>query len=202
MAAYAFTDNFENMVQVAELNKANSFTGVQTFTGSVESTSKTNGTVVITGGLGVQGDLFANRVWGAVWNDLADCVDVPDNTVLEPGYAYCFDGENYFKSTKYLEDGFIGIHSDTAGFYMGKRPSTQLHAGVAGFVLAHVDKEYPVGTPLTCGEGGILTKINDKDMPYNPHKIVATYWKNESAEKWGPVGQEISVNGRKWVKVV
>ena len=49
MAAYAFTDNFENMVQVAELNKANSFTGVQTFTGNVESTSKTNGTVVITG---------------------------------------------------------------------------------------------------------------------------------------------------------
>ena len=180
----------------------NTFTGGQSFLGNIQSTSTTTGTLKIAGGLGVTEGIIANEVWGAVWNDLADCIAVPEDTELEPGYAYCFDGQKYYKSTKYMDDGFIGIHSDTAGFSMGyKQTRKQLKAGIAGFILAYIDQEYPVGTPLTLTEGGKLTKIKEKDIPGNPHKIIGTFWKKEPAEKWGPKGQEVKVNGRYWIKV-
>lgn len=201
--AYAIYDSDQTQfVTVPTLGGNNSFTGVQTFVGDTASESVSTGTIVITGGLGVQGNLYASQVWGCVWNDLVDCIDVPSDTELEHGYCYCFDGEKYYKSSKYLDDGIIGIHSDTSGFCMGRKDMlTQMHVGVAGFVLAYVDKEYSVGTPLTCMENGYLTKLKDEDISKNPHKIIGTFWKVEPKEKWGPEGKEISVNGRMWVKV-
>lgn len=207
MAITGFDYNYTGNGAVAAVNipglaTNNTFTGSQTFLGNVQSTSTTTGTLKIAGGLGVSGGVMANIVWGAVWNDLADCLVVPEDTDLEPGYAYCFDGQKYYKSTKYLDDGFIGIHSDTAGFSMGKQfDKKQLQAGIGGFILVYIDQEYPVGTPLTLTEGGKLTKIKDNDILKSPHKIIATFWKKEPAEKWGPKGNEVQVNGRMWVKV-
>ena len=189
-------------IAVATLDGANTFSGPITFSSTTASTSTSTGAVVISGGLGVQGNIYGSKVWGCVWNDLADCIDVPESTDLEYGYCYCFDGENYYKSTEYLNDGIIGIHSDTAGFCMGKKENEkQMNVAVAGFVLAYVDKEYSVGTPLTCKENGILTKLKEEDISKNPHKIVGTFWKAESNEFWGAEGKEVEVNGRMWVKV-
>ena len=189
-------------IAVATLDGANTFSGPITFSSTTASTSTSTGAVVISGGLGVQGNIYGSKVWGCVWNDLADCIDVPESTDLEYGYCYCFDGENYYKSTEYLNDGIIGIHSDTAGFCMGKKENEkQMNVAVAGFVLAYVDKEYSVGTPLTCKENGILTKLKEEDISKNPHKIVGTFWKTEPCEKWGAEGKEVDVNGRMWVKV-
>ena len=85
---------------------------------------------------------------------------------------------------------------------MGRRENEkQMSVAVAGFVLAYVDKEYPVGTPLTCKENGILTKLKEEDISKNPHKIIGTFWKAEPNEFWGAEGKEVEVNGRKWVKV-
>ena len=199
--AYAY-DDAGLPISVATLGGANTFSGPITFSSATASTSTSTGAVVISGGLGVQGNIYGSKVWGCVWNDLADCIDVPENTDLEYGYCYCFDGKNYYKSTGYLDDGIIGIHSDTAGFHMGKRENEkQMSVAVAGFVLAYVDKEYPVGTPLTCKENGILTKLKKKDISKNPHKIVGTFWKAEPNEFWGAEGKEVEVNGRMWVKV-
>ena len=189
-------------IAVATLGGANTFSGPITFSSTTASTSTSTGAVVISGGLGVQGNIYGSKVWGCVWNDLADCIDVPESTDLEYGYCYCFDGENYYKSTEYLNDGIIGIHSDTAGFCMGKKENEkQMNVAVAGFVLAYVDKEYSVGTPLTCKENGILTKLKEEDISKNPHKIVGTFWKTEPCEKWGAEGKEVEVNGRMWVRV-
>ena len=189
-------------IAVATLDGANTFSGPITFSSTTASTSTSTGAVVISGGLGVQGNIYGSKVWGCVWNDLADCIEVPESTDLEYGYCYCFDGENYYKSTEYLNDGIIGIHSDTAGFCMGKKENEkQMNVAVAGFVLAYVDKEYSVGTPLTCKENGILTKLKEEDISKNPHKIVGTFWKTEPCEKWGAEGKEVEVNGRMWVRV-
>lgn len=199
--AYGYDDG-NNPVAVAALGEANTFTGPVEFSNATASTSTSTGAVVIAGGLGVQGNIYGSKVWGCVWNDLADCIDVPENTELEYGRCYCFDGHRYYKSAKYLDDGIIGIHSDTAGFCMGRRNDVkQMHVGVAGFILCYIDREYPVGTPLTCGEGGMLTKLKEEDISKNPHKIVGTFWKKESAEKWGPEGKEVLADGRMWVKV-
>ncbi len=148
------------------------------------------------------GTLTASKVKNAVLNDLADAIPVGEGDVLEAGYCYGFDGEHYTKTSEYMQKSYIGIHSDTAGFCMGKRENEkQMSVAVAGFVLAYVDKEYSVGTPLTCKENGILTKLKEEDISKNPHKIVGTFWKTEPCEKWGAEGKEVEVNGRMWVKV-
>ena len=162
----------------------------------------------IPAGVGVAKTVVGDNVYNAVWNDLVDCIEVPNNVNLEYGYAYSTDGTNFYKTKSYLDCGYIGIHSDTAGFIMGDKGkySNQLKAAVAGFVLAYVDKEYPCGTPLTCTENGYLTKLKDEDIEKNPHLLVGTYWKNEPFEYWGfdkgiTDNLLIEVKGRKWIKV-
>ena len=137
-----------------------------------------------------------------MWNDLSDSIPVDDDCDLEHGYCYCFDGEKYSKSSKYLDNGIIGIHSDTYGFKMGaEEGKKKMDVAVSGFVLAYVDKEYKPGTPLTCTKNGYLTKIKLRDKIRYPEKIIATYWKSEPADELGSGSRKVKVNGRKWVKV-
>lgn len=159
---------------------------------------------ISTGGIyAVSGIKSGTAVYNAVWNDLADCIPVDDECKVEPGYCYCFDGERYYKSTKYLDEGIVGIDSDTYGMNMGHKPGlNQMDVAVAGFVLAYVDKEYKPGTPLTCAKNGYLTKIKLKDKIRYPERVVATYWKSELADEWGSDSRKVKVNGRKWVKIV
>lgn len=144
-----------------------------------------------------------DAVTGAVWNDLIDCIDIPEDDIIESGYCYCMreDG-HYHKSEKYLDNRFIGIDSDTYSLAMNMEPEKRkLNAAVSGFVLAYVDKEYPIGTALTCTENGYLTEIKKEDKCYNPERIIATYWKNEEREEIVKEDRTVKVNGRKWVKI-
>lgn len=146
--------------------------------------------------------IMGSRVFNAVWNDLADCIPVNKEAVIEPGYCYCFDGEKYYKSTKYLEKGIIGIESDTYGMHMGSKPGVkQMDVAVSGFALAYVDKEYESGTPLTCTENGYLTEIAKQDKIEYPERIVGTYWKPEPNEEWGSSDRKVKVKGRHWIKI-
>lgn len=141
-------------------------------------------------------------VWGAVFNDLADAIPVGEGDVLEAGYCYGVDGEHYTKTSEYMQKSYIGIHSDTYGFKMGHEEGKEkLNVAVSGFVLAYVDKEYEVGTPLTCTEDGYLTEIELEDKIKYPERIVATYWKSEPNEEWGSEDKKIKVKGRRWVKI-
>lgn len=152
--------------------------------------------------LNVGGTIAGGTVLGAVFNDLADAIPVGEGDVLEAGYCYGFDGEHYTKTSEYMQKSYIGIHSDTFGFLMGNEEGKKkLNVAVSGFVLAYVDKEYEVGTPLTCTTDGYLTEIKLEDKVNYPERIVATYWKNEPSEEWGPENKKVRVNGRKWVKV-
>jgi len=165
--------------------------------------SSTTGALKVTGGIYAGGGIRSGTaVYNAVWNDLSDRIPVDEECNLEYGRCYCFDGSHYYKSQEYCPEGLIGIHSDTAGFEMGAKPNTkELQCSVAGFVLAYVDKEYLVGTPLTAGPDGCLTEIQMEDKIHYPERIVATYWKNEPAEEWGSDDRKVKVNGRKWVKI-
>ena len=160
----------------------------------------------ILSGLGVGGDIIGDNVYNAVWNDMVDCISVQEGLELEYGKCYCFDGDKYYLSSKYLDDGIMGIHSDTAGFYVGAKSGKCLEVAVAGFALAYVDKPYKPGTPLTCTENGYLTEIKEEDIENNPHKIIGTFWKEEWKEWWGfkvPQCNEhiVEVNGRMWIKI-
>lgn len=188
---------------------SNNFTSYQEFTANSPVTASTSvasaptaGSIRVTGGIAATSGIIGSQVYNAVWNDLADAIPVDDACELEYGYCYCFDGEHYYKSSKYLDDGIIGIHSDTAGFVMGtKGEGKEMQVAVAGFVLAYVDKEYKPGTLLTCTENGHLTEISKQDKIENPEKVIASFWKPETKENWGSPERQVKVNGRMWVKV-
>ncbi len=161
--------------------------------------------------IGGQGSwLDWHRLWmegdavrGALWNDLIDCIETPKGDILEPGYCYCMHEDGHYrKSEKYLDNRYIGIDSDTYSLAMGMETGKRkLNAAVSGFVLAYIDKEYPIGTALTCTKGGILTEIKKEDKCYNPEMIIATYWKNEERKEIVREDKTVKVNGRKWVKI-
>ena len=199
-SVYSAINNFDYRGRVNTWSAVNTFSNGSDVTSG--SSTASGAIIASNGGIWAAGGIRGNRVYNAVWNDLADCIPVDEECELTPGYCYCFDGEKYYKSSKYLDDGIIGIHSDTYGMHMGYKDNCkQMDVAVAGFVLAYVDKEYPSGTPLTCTENGYLTKIEKSDKIEYPEKIVATYWKNEPSEYWGGEKDKIKVNGRKWVKI-
>lgn len=162
---------------------------------------------IITGACRIIGNCYAttitgSAVYGAVWNDLSDSIPLGEGDIVEAGYCYGFDGEHYTKTSEYMQQSYMGIHSDTYGFKMGTEGEKEkFDVAVSGFVLAYVDKEYPVGTPLTCTVDGYLTEISKEDKRENPDMIIARYWKSEPNEYWGTGERRVKVNGRKWVKI-
>lgn len=209
-------------VSIPVMNGKQSWTGAKntitvsgiTCTGLDGESAPLKGALLVAGlvddtpaGVGVAKQVVGDNVYNAVWNDLIDCIEVPEDTELEYGYAYCTDGVNFYKAKSYMDPGYIGIHSDTAGFCMGdKGTSHQLKAAVAGFVLAYVDEDYAPGTPLTVTENGYLTKLKEEDMTSNPQALVGTYWKEEPFEYWGfekglTDNLLVEVNGRKWIRI-
>ena len=163
--------------------------------------------IASTNALKVDGGIYAPRiggvkVYGAVWNDLVDCIEVDDECELEYGRCYAYNNGKFTKTSKYADKSYIGIHSDTSGFEMGDKGDVkQLKASVAGYVLAYVDAEYPSGTPLTCSKHGMLTKAHFLTRILHPEMVIATYWKNEPKFVWGAEGNEIEVKGRHWVRI-
>jgi len=144
------------------------------------------------------GAFYATTIINAVWNDIADCIEVPDDFVTEAGRVYVMnDDGTYNPSIKYLDDGIMGVASDTYGFKVGAKQGNELPVAIGGFVLAYVDKTYKVGTPLTAGPKGTLTEILLPDKRDYPEKVIATFWKPELSAKWNGV----LVNDRSWVKV-
>lgn len=176
---------------------------IQSYNNSTADTLYLNyggGNVYLSGTSGAYAN--ATGLYNAVWADLVDTIVVDDKAVIEPGYCYCFDGKKYYKSTKYMDDGIVGLESDTYGFVMGERNEKhELHVAVAGFVLAYVDKVYKPGTPLTCTKDGRLTKMGFFGRLLHPEKVLGTFWKTESAKTWGTEAKKIKVNGRCWIKV-
>lgn len=140
--------------------------------------------------------LYAGAVHNAVWNDLADCIEVPEDTDLEFGYCYSWDGDRVEKTSRKSKN-CIGIHSNTAGLFMGEKPVKTIQAAVAGFALAYTDKIYPEGTPLTWSDDGKLTKCTTLKCVLHPERVIATFYKEEKQESW----HGVKVNNRHWVKV-
>ena len=139
---------------------------------------------------------YAGAVHNAVWNDLADCIEVPEDTDLEFGYCYTWNGDKVEKTSRKSKN-CIGIHSNTAGLFMGEKPTKTIQTAVAGFALAYVDKVYPEGTPLTWSDDGKLTKCTVLKRVLHPERVIATFYKEEKQESW----HGVKVNNRHWVKI-
>lgn len=151
------------------------------------------------GVVSVDKEFSATKVHNAIWNDLADAIEVPESLALIPGRCYAFEGDNFYITTHYGELGVLGIHSDTAGYILGLDKSKhQLYLAVAGFVMAYCDRAYPSGTPLVATEDGYLTEANEDILKNHPDRIIAKYLRKQETDEY----QGLKVDGRHWVRVI
>lgn len=153
--------------------------------------------------LTVYGDIKttnSGKVYGSVWNDIADYLEVDHEIKVEFGKVYVRTKQGETRLSLHpCEKGIIGIASDTYGMSVGKKGKgkKEIPIALAGIVLAHLDREYESGTPLTSGRNGVLTKMYWWELIFKPQALVATFYKKETAKKWNG----ITVNGRHWVKI-
>jgi len=153
--------------------------------------------------LSYDGYFYAEKVYNAIWNDIADFFEVPNDVEVEPGRVYVMDDNGARVSQEYMEEGIIGVASDTYGYGLGKKDiKNEIPIGVAGIVLAFVDRDdYKVGAPLTAGPNGQLVEFKQEDKVQYPERIIATFFRKEEKEKLVSGEQEVLVKGRCWVKI-
>lgn len=210
-------NNIPKEIKSLSLNATDANSPAATFSGSTYTAVKITGPGVdenidpktatvaalfVNGGIIASNGITSTKVYHAVWNDISDAVEVQDSLDVAPGFCYYFNGKEYHKTSKYCQKGIIGIHSDTAGDVLGKKGKhKELDIAIGGFVLAHVDREYEPGTPLTSTKDGLLTKMKRHHVVKYPERLVGTYWKPEPEEEWGAEDHKVPVCGRHWIKV-
>ncbi len=142
--------------------------------------------------------LRTDYVVNAVWNDIADYLNVDEDLEIIYGRAYTRDPETNKVRLAQKNEKVIGLASDTCGFQLGKNDKEhQIPIALGGWILAYTDKNYKPGTLLKVGKKGILTKASKLDEIFNPSRIIASFDRVEKEETWhGKV-----VNGRNWVKI-
>ena len=176
--------------------------GSMTMSG-VDSSSTTTGTMVITGGVGVSGNIYAANVYGAVWNDFAEFREGPANI---PGYVFSEVGDDTIElSRRRLQPGSM-ICSDTYGFAIGETDKAITPIAVAGRVLAYPmeDREeyrYHIGGFVGASENGRVTIMTPDEVRNYPESIIGTISAVPDYEEWGAEGHKVRVDGRVWIKV-
>lgn len=142
------------------------------------------------------GYFYATRVYNAVYNDFADFQPVVDEII--PGICYYETGVGLKRCFKRRQFGIAGICSDTYGISVGHdNNKNQIAIAVSGWVLAYVDNHYKPGTLLVNTKNGTLTKARWYEKFFFSNRIVASYARNETEEKWN----NIIVDNRNWVKI-
>ena len=170
---------------------------ITTINNTTESSQNTNGALIVKGGLGVKKNIRATKVFNAVWNDIADFIEIGEDTEIVYGKAYFRNksGDIYITDRKRAS---LGIASDTYGFGVGEDSrKRQIPIAIGGWVLAYVKKAYKAETPLVAGKNGILVRARLKDRVLHPERIIAIFDRAEEDETWNGV----EVKGRHWVKV-
>ncbi len=173
--------------------------------GAIPSASATASGIVTTGEQTfsgkktISGDLSATRVYNAVWNDIADFLEVDEDIDIEYGKAYFRDNNGKVRKTNKRNSYSIGIASDTFGFGVGRKDENikQIPIAIGGWVLAYVDNVYKAGTALIATKDGTLTKASLPTKSFYPERIIAVFDREEKEEFWN----KIKVAGRCWVKV-
>ena len=157
------------------------------------------GALIVKGGVHVAKQLYASKVYNAVWNDYAECRKAE---TLEPGRVVIEDASGEMKlSSERLQPGG-SIISDTYGHSMGYTDECQTPVAVAGRVLSYYDGDidmYTVGAAVGTGPNGTVSLMTREEIMTYPDRIIGIVSEIPSYEEWGP--EHIKVNGRIWIKI-
>ena len=158
-------------------------------------------------GTGIYVDSANNQLWGAVWNDYAECRETKG--YIEPGRCIRELGDDSLElTTERLQRG-CEIVSDTFGFAIGKTEKAQTPTAASGRVLAYLyeDRELAkekIGWPVCSGPNGTVSIMTEEEEQKYPSRIIGTISAVPNYEIWhgGNEGtEEIHVNGRIWIRV-
>lgn len=145
------------------------------------------------------GNITADKVYGAVWNDYAE---YRSTSTVNPGQCVVETGlGDLVQSTKRLQPG-ANIVSDTFGFAIGETEQTKTPIAVSGRVLAYPYEDrdsYQAGDPVCSGPNGTISKMTREEVREYPDRIVGTVSEIPEYETWGT--ENVKVNGRIWIKV-
>lgn len=188
------TETFTNAVRIG-MNTYNVLLGSTT-----ASTSKTTGALVVSGGLGVAGSIYANAVYGAVWNDYAEYRTTVNN--IKAGMVVIEQGDGLLQpSTDRLQPGG-NIVSDTFGFAIGETDESKTPLAVSGRALAYPAEDrysYEPGDAVGTGPNGTVSKMTREEIMMYPERIIGTVSEIPEYERWGT--GDVLVDGRIWIKV-
>lgn len=168
--------------------------------GFVDGCSSTNAGITMTINTRT-GILRGNKLWGAVWNDYAECRDVD---TIEPGKCVIEVGDDTLTtSTERLMPG-ANITSDTFGFAIGETEQAKTPIAVSGRVLAYPyesreEFKKNIGRPVCSGPNGTVSIMTDEEYRNKGYCAIGTISAVPDYEEWGT--GKVKVNGRVWIKV-
>lgn len=152
------------------------------------------------GTITVEGNLTADAVYGAVWNDYAE-YRMQTETV-KPGYCVVSNNNGQVSKTTRRYQACDGIVSDTFGFAIGETDKCKTPLAVAGRVLAYCEGDrhsYQAGDTVCAGPDGKVCKMTREEIQMWPDRIVGIVSEIPEYEIWGT--GNVKVNGRIWIKI-
>ena len=152
------------------------------------------------GTITVEGNLTADAVYGAVWNDYAEYR--MQTEAVKPGYCVVSNNNGQVSKTTRRYQACDGIVSDTFGFAIGETDKCKTPLAVAGRVLAYCEGDrhsYQAGDTVCAGPDGKVCKMTREEIQMWPDRIVGIVSEIPEYEIWGT--GNVKVNGRIWIKI-
>lgn len=176
--------------------------GAVTINATTASSSTSTGALIVKGGIGAAGNVYASKVYGAVWNDYAEYRAAADASIAA-GRVVKENGDD----TVSLADGRLiygcSIVSDTFGFAIGETADAQTPLAVSGRVLAYPweNREvfrHNIGRFVCSGPGGTVSIMEKQEAFEHPEAVIGSISSVPDYEYWN---ETIKVDGRVWIKL-
>ncbi|RLD64029.1 MAG: hypothetical protein DRJ01_02160 [Bacteroidetes bacterium] len=158
--------------------------GIGKILNTTNATSTTTGALQIAGGVGIEKDLYANQIYGAVWNDIAEFMYFSEKS--NPGDVLIMTEKGVCKSDKKGSRKVIGVHSDTFGYALGsEKKDKKTPVGISGRVYVKIKEPCEIGDLLISdkngfasvkkwyhiGTGKIIGKATQSKLEYDEERI-------------------------------
>lgn len=150
-----------------------------------------------------EGNIYGNKVYGAVWNDYAEYRELREDIEIPYGHIVIENGDDTLSlSTKRLQGGG-NVCSDTFGFAIGETEKAKMPIAVSGRALVYTYEDrnsYEPGDAVCTGPEGTVSKMTREEIKEYPDRIIGYVSAIPSYETWGE--NNVKVDGRIWIKVV
>ena len=130
--------------------------GIGKILNATNATSTTTGSLQIAGGVGIAKDLYADKIYGAVWNDVAEFMYFSEKS--KPGDVLIMTDKGVCKSDKKGNKEVVGVHSDTFGYALGSdEKNRKTPVGISGRVFVKIKEPCKIGDLLISNKDGFAS---------------------------------------------